>query len=520
MKMNQSILLRIVLVVSAVTGLLFLASGIFEYQMTRTSGINLLEKDATLKLERIQYSLVTPIWDINNAEAGRLIALEMKEDSIAGITVLNEEGKTFVSKSKAKDGQLLDTVFNNSENLQVMSGEIKREGKVIGKVDLYITDAAIKTQLKNNAILQVVKFFAQMLVATAVLYLLIRSVVIRPITAVTRRINDIARGEGDLTKRLEIQSHDEIGELSSGFNEFVEKIQDIVKKIASTTSSLSSSSSGLNSASIQIADNSKTMAELSTTVASSTEEASAGIASISRSAEDMSKGIAGVSSSITDLSNTLTEVARNCSKESQIAADANTQAQQMQQLMDHLNSSATEIGKVVGIINGIASQTNLLALNATIEAASAGAAGKGFAVVASEVKELARQTARATEGISKQVDGIQQNTLTAVASIQRITLIIGEINTISQSINSSIEQQSAAVVGIARTMGDSNHAASQIAHSVEESAIGLTDVSRSIQSVNQAAQETTNGIGMIKHSAEQLATLSIELKTIVQQFKV
>ena len=127
------------------------------------------------------------------------------------------------------------------------------------------------------------------------------------------------------------------------------------------------------------------------------------------------------------MSSSLNEVSKNCQKESQIAANANNQAKSTRDLMERLGVSSKEIGKVIEVINDIADQTNLLALNATIEAASAGEAGKGFAVVANEVKELAKQTAQATDQIGRQIEEMQNNTGNAVAAIEDITKIIEEI---------------------------------------------------------------------------------------------
>ena len=177
----------------------------------------------------------------------------------------------------------------------------------------------------------------------------------------------------------------------------------------------------------------------------------------------MSAGVSSVATAIEEMSASLNEVSKNCQKESQIAASASNQAKSTRDLMDRLGVSSKEVGKVIEVINDIADQTNLLALNATIEAASAGDAGKGFAVVANEVKELAKQTAQATEQISRQIEEMQGSTTSAVAAIEEITKIIEQINAISHTIVSSVEEQTSTVNEIAKSISGASQAATEIA---------------------------------------------------------
>ena len=170
-----------------------------------------------------------------------------------------------------------------------------------------------------------------------------------------------------------------------------------------------------------------------------------------------------------------------------------------------LGESSTEIGNVIKVITSIAEQTNLLALNATIEAARAGEAGKGFAVVANEVKELAKQTAKATEDISHKIEAIQGDTKGAVEAIAQIGKIINQINDIQNTIASAVEEQTA-------TTGE-------ISRNVAEAATGSTQIAQSITGVAQAARSTTEGASNAKSAADELARIAHDMQKLVGQFK-
>ncbi len=228
----------------------------------------------------------------------------------------------------------------------------------------------------------------------------------------------------------------------------------------------------------------------STTVAAAAEEATANVAIVAASADQMGKSVS--------------EIAQQVSHSTAIAAQAVERAQATHDTVDRMSRSAEKIGEVVKLISEIAGQTNLLALNATIESARAGEAGRGFAVVASEVKNLATQTARATEDISSQIQEIQsisRDSVTAIAEIQRT---IDEMNAVSVAINASVEQQSAATQEIARN--------------TNEAANGAQDVSRNISDVLYGAQQTGEASKNVVSAAQELGRQSVTLQQEVQTF--
>lgn len=341
-----------------------------------------------------------------------------------------------------------------------------------------------------------------------------------PLATLRDSLKDIAQGDGDLTSRIPIKSNDEVAEVATWFNKFVELMQTIVQGIKKDSDTLRMSAVSLSETSLKIAGNAEQMKNKSTAVSQATMQVTGNVNTVSAAAEEMSTTVRTVASAIEEMSASLNEVASNCQKESQIASAANIQAKNTRDLMDRLGASAKDIGKVIEVITDIADQTNLLALNATIEAASAGDAGKGFAVVASEVKELARQTSKATHEIETIIEEIQNNTSNAVDAIQKITTIIDEINGISQTIVAAVDEQSITVNEIAKNVSGASSAATDIAKNVAESAQGLTEVSHGIDDVNTAANNTSAGTSVINSGLEQMRNLVEKLAKTVNQFKI
>ena len=225
---------------------------------------------------------------------------------------------------------------------------------------------------------------------------------------------------------------------------------------------------------------------------------------VAAASEEASSNVQTVAAATEQLSSSIQEIARQVVQSSTIAGQAVQEAAATGGTMQTLSEAAQKIGEVVRLINDIAGQTNLLALNATIEAARAGEAGKGFAVVASEVKNLATQTARATEDISAQVAAMQSSTGNAVAAIERIDATIGRMNEISTSIAAAMEQQGAATQEIARN--------------VQEAARGTTEVSSNITGLNQSVEETGAASVQVLTAADELGQQAEQLRARVGTF--
>jgi len=239
---------------------------------------------------------------------------------------------------------------------------------------------------------------------------------------------------------------------------------------------------------------------ISTQMASNAEETSAQANVVSAASEQVSKNVQVVSTGVEEMNAAIREIAKNASDSARVSQQAVTDAQAANTTISKLGDSSAEIGKVIKVITSIAEQTNLLALNATIEAARAGEAGKGFAVVANEVKELAKETARATEDISRKIEAIQGDTKGAIESIKQIGQVIAQINDISNTIATAVEEQTAT--------------ATEMSRNVAEAAKGTAEIAQNITSVAQAAQNTTQGATNCQQAASELSRMATELQQL------
>lgn len=256
----------------------------------------------------------------------------------------------------------------------------------------------------------------------------------------------------------------------------------------------------VNASASTLGSSAEELTAISTQMASNAEETSAQAGVVSSASEQVSMNVQTVSTGVDEMNAAIREIAKNASDSARVAQQAVVDSQEANATIAKLGVSSSEIGKVIKVITSIAEQTNLLALNATIEAARAGEAGKGFAVVANEVKELAKETARATEDISRKIETIQKDTTGAVESIRRIGVVIAEINDISNTIATAVEEQTATAAEMSRNVG--------------EAAKGTAEIARNITSVAQAAQNTSQGAGNCQEAASELARMATELQQL------
>ena len=299
-----------------------------------------------------------------------------------------------------------------------------------------------------------------------------------------------AAAHGDLTREINLTGDDVLGQMADGLRRLFESLRGSIGQIAGTAQNLAAAAEELNQVSTEMQGNAEETSNQANVVSAASEEVSTNVNTVASAAEQMSVSIK--------------EIAKNSSEASGVASQAVDVAATAGTTVGQLGESSNEIGQIVKVITSIAQQTNLLALNATIEAARAGEAGKGFAVVANEVKELAKETARATDDISQKIETIQGDTGTVVESITSISSIIDQISDFQTTIASAVEEQAATT--------------SEIGRSVSEAARGSAEIAQNITSVAENAASTTSGAAQTSESAEGLASIAAELQRLVGGF--
>ena len=296
--------------------------------------------------------------------------------------------------------------------------------------------------------------------------------------------------KGDLTVEIPVKGEDAIGQMGEGLQGFLTNLRETMGRFADNAQQFGSSSEELTVVSQQMASNA--------------EETSTQAGVVSAASEQVTKNVQVVATGTEEMSASIREIAKNSNEAARVAKQAVGVAESANSTINELGDSSVEIGKVIKVITSIAQQTNLLALNATIEAARAGEAGKGFAVVANEVKELAKQTAQATEDISQKIEAIQAGSKGAVDAIGEVSTIINQINDISNTIASAVEEQTATTNEIGRNVG--------------EAARGSGEIAENISGVASAADSTTQGASDTLKASQALSEMAGQLQELVSRF--
>jgi methyl-accepting chemotaxis protein len=425
------------------------------------------EKDMT-PAERTVLARLRDEWQQFFAVDDRMMALLRQGDSHrdATVDIINTDQLDVFTKLVEDSQKLVDSVKSRSDAAVVAADRAANQART-----LTLTAGALATLL------------------AALLAWLVTRTLTRPIRRCVEALRALAAG--DLTTRSGIDRGDEVGQLARALDETAGALGETIASVAAASQSLATSAHGLSGAADQIAASAEQTSAQSLVVASSAEEVSSSVQTVAAGSEEMGASIQ--------------EIAQNANAAAGVAGRAVEVAKSTNETVAKLGESSVEVGNVVKVITSIAEQTNLLALNATIEAARAGEAGKGFAVVASEVKELAQETARATEDISRRVSAIQTDTAEAVKAIEEIATTIASINDYQVTIASAVEEQSATTEEMNRNVGDA--------------ARGSGDIAANISGVATAAASTTEAVVTYRQEALEVARQAGELEELVGRFR-
>ncbi|MDY0220118.1 MAG: methyl-accepting chemotaxis protein [Desulfobacterium sp.] len=389
---------------------------------------------------------------------------------------------------------------------------------ILGKKAELVTETINASAQTTYKVIGIVSLIVLLLLVSVLA--IITVYVTNPLRDVVATMKDIAEGEGDLTVRIKTNSKDEIGELGSWFNVFIEKLNRLVSNIVENTQALHTSSKELSSVSMQMTSDVDQLSTQTHSVAAAAEEMSTNMTSVSATMEQAFMNVNQVASATEEMTATIGEISTNTEKTSSITAQAVVEAKKASEKINELGKTARDIGKVTEAIQDISEQTNLLALNATIEAARAGEAGKGFAVVAGEIKNLANQTAAATIDIRQKIEGIQLISGQTVDEIRRVTDIITDVNDLVNTVVSAVEEQTVAT--------------SEIAKNINQTSIGFNDINKNVAQTNDVAGQIARDIALedqsvtamagssarVTESAANLSKLAEKMSLITGQFKI
>ena len=421
-----------------------------------------------------------------------------------------------------RDGAFRQAVADgNREKIQeLVNGKMKERYDAHRQaIDEVVALAATQTAADEAAATEQVRWrttalFAFAGIALAALgtgcWLIARSI-LNPLGRTVQVLEAVAAG--DLTQKFDTARTDEVGRMAGSLNQMVDSLAaqqrrqaaDAQERIARQATSDELLASIARSGE-QLSTAAEQLTEVSRRMGSAADQTAAQANGVSAASEQVSHNVQTVATGVEEMGASIREIAKNAHEAARVATTAVRVAHATNETITKLGESSGEIGKVIKVITSIAQQTNLLALNATIEAARAGEAGKGFAVVANEVKELAKETARATEDISQKIEAIQRDTRGAVEAIAQISGIIGQINDFQTTIASAVEQQTATT--------------NEIGRNILESAGGSAEIAVGIGTVALAARSATNGAAGTQKAAEVVASVAADLQRLVGRVKV
>jgi methyl-accepting chemotaxis protein len=498
MKRNSMTWKFVVPVVASILIILGLSGG-FKYLRSARNMRAQLQSEAGALLEIGSLAMVDPIWNIRKEVIKDNAEFLLKNEEIGAVEVLDGDGKVLYGREKT------EAAYQKENLLPPKKQDLMKDNQKIGTVAVRATGYFVKQKLLTEVLTTVVEIAIMALMLGAIV-LFISLKLSKPIVHMASVLKDIAEGEGDLTKTIPVSSKDEIGQMATYFNSFIEKLNEIVLSIKGYSRNIALGSEELRGKMEEIGKTEETLMETSSSTSTAVEQMAGNIATIAQNTNHLStnadeteklavdgqKAVQGTIDGINKVKSVLEEGARE---------------------VKSLGNRTSEIGNVATVINDIADQTNLLALNAAIESARAGEHGRGFAVVADEVRKLAERTAQSTKEITKMIGTIQKETNNVIRRMEEANSEVIEGVGLADSTGGILER-------IVVKVAELKQMVNMVANSTSEQSEATNEISEQTVKVAHSVEQTGKAVDQSTSSTREIAVVCEKLNEIVGMFKL
>ncbi len=483
--------------------------GIIDYYRAHQQLVRDLDQQTTQISARLKTSLPKPLWDFSVDTAKAFVVAELANPNLSAVIVTDANNQLVFGLHSEGEGKTQDirsapTGDFISQDVKLVLVENNQENSV-GKATIFINDESVKAQLRNKIITVIVQMIVLLVILQIAIGTIISKLVTTPIDAILARVRDIAEGDGDLTKRVDFRSNDELGQLATAMNQFIDNIRRIIVELVQVSSQLASSAQMAGQAFQDLQAPLKRQEDELTSLVAALNEMTVTSQHVAQSAAQASHKVAETKR---EASTGLSRVGDATNSTQRLAEEVSRATEVIAELEKHTGS----IGAILDVIRNIADQTNLLALNAAIEAARAGEQGRGFAVVADEVRVLARRTQESTGEIQTMIEQLQSKTKSAVHAMRDGRERAEDSVQTANAAGTSFNAISDAIVHIA----DMN---TQIATATEEQTATMHEIDRNVVGIHTAHERTLQAAESTARSEAQLHEVVEALNSLVKRFK-